>query len=48
MRMMKRLNAYLSGLCEVLEHADREKPMREYCAGPMLPLKRKSVEPIAA
>ena len=48
MRMMKRFDAYLSRLCEVLGHADREAPMREYCTGLMLPLKRKSVEPIAA
>src|SRR3990167_6366620 len=48
MRMMKRFDAYLSRLCEVLGHADREEPMREYCVGLMLPLKRKSVEPIAA
>jgi SRSO17 transposase len=48
MRMMKRFDAYLSKLCEVLGHADRDEPMREYCTGLMLPLKRKSVEPIAA
>ena len=48
MRMMKRFDAYLSRLCEVLGHADRDAPMREYCTGLMLPLKRKSVEPIAA
>src|SRR3990172_8695420 len=45
---MNRFDAYLSRLCEVLGHADREVPMREYCTGLMLPLKRKSVEPIAA
>ncbi|OGA41931.1 MAG: hypothetical protein A3G26_00100 [Betaproteobacteria bacterium RIFCSPLOWO2_12_FULL_65_110] len=48
MRKMKRFDAYLSRLCEVLGHADRDEPMREYCTGLMLPLKRKSVEPIAA
>ena len=48
MRMTKRFDAYLSRLCEVLGHADRDEPMREYCTGLMLPLKRKSVEPIAA
>ena len=48
MRMMKRFDTYLSRLCEVLGHADRDAPMREYCTGLMLPLKRKSVEPIAA
>ena len=45
---MNRFDAYLSRLCEVLGHADRDVPMREYCTGLMLPLKRKSVEPIAA
>src|SRR3989304_1588518 len=48
MPMKKRFDAYLSRLCEVLGHADRDEPMREYCTGLMLPLKRKSVEPIAA
>ncbi len=48
MRMMNQFDAYLSRLCEVLGHADRDAPMREYCSGLMLPLKRKSVEPIAA
>src|SRR3989304_5821888 len=48
MRRKKKLDAYLSRLCEVLGHADRDAPMREYCTGLMLPLKRKSVEPIAA
>ena len=48
MRIVKRFDAYLSRLCEVLGHADRDAPMREYCTGLMLPLKRKSVEPIAA
>lgn len=48
MGMMKRFSAYLSRLCEVLGHADRDAPMREYCTGLMLPLRRKSVEPIAA
>ncbi len=48
MQRMQRFEAYLSRLCEALGHADREGPMREYCTGLMLPLKRKSVEPIAA
>src|SRR3972149_2067253 len=48
MPMMKRFDAYLSRLCEGRGHADRDAPMREYCSGLMLPLERKSVEPIAA
>ncbi len=47
MQRMQRFEAYLSKLSEVLGHADREGPMRDYCTGLMLPLKRKSVEPIA-
>lgn len=48
MRMMKRFDAYLSRLCEVLGHADRDAPMREYSTGLMLPLRRTGVEPTAA
>ena len=33
MRMMKRLDAYLSRLCEVLRHANRDAPIREYRSG---------------
>jgi SRSO17 transposase len=32
----------------VIGHADRAKPLRDYCTGLMLPCERKSVEPIAA
>src|SRR3972149_949610 len=45
---MNRFGASRSRVGEVLGHADREEPMREYCTGLMLPLERKSVEPIAA
>jgi SRSO17 transposase len=48
MQMMKRFDAYLSRAVRSAGHADRDKPMREYCKGLMLPLKRKSGEPIAA
>jgi SRSO17 transposase len=32
----------------VIGHADRAKPLRDYCIGLMMPVARKSVEPIAA
>jgi 2-iminoacetate synthase ThiH len=43
-----RLSAYLDALCSVLGHADRAAGLRGYCSGLMLPLERKSVEPLAA
>lgn len=39
---------YLDHLCEALEHASRNVGMKDYCRGLMLPLERKSVEPLAA
>jgi SRSO17 transposase len=36
------------GLTSVLGHADRAKPLRDYCLGLMMPCERKSVEPMAA
>ena len=32
----------------VIGHADRTKPLRDYCLGLMMPCERKSVEPVAA
>lgn len=43
-----RFSAYVDGLVEVIGHADRERPLRDYCLGLMLPCERKSVEPMAA
>jgi SRSO17 transposase len=43
-----RFAAYVQGLSSVLGHADRIGPLREYCAGPILPGERRSVEPMAA
>jgi SRSO17 transposase len=40
--------AYVDGLAQVLGHADRVEPFRDYCMGLLLPGERKSVEPIAA
>jgi SRSO17 transposase len=44
----KRFSAYIDGLVSVIGHADRAKPLRDYCRGLMLPCERKSVEPMAA
>ncbi|PQP03423.1 IS701 family transposase, partial [Burkholderia cepacia] len=39
---------YLEHLCDALGHNDRESGLRGYCQGLMLPIRRKSVEPLAA
>ncbi|MGC2463013.1 MAG: transposase, partial [Steroidobacteraceae bacterium] len=39
---------YMRRLCEVLGHADRHCGFADYSRGLMLPIERKSVEPIAA
>ena len=44
----ERFAAYVEGLAEVIGHADRAQPLRDYCLGLLLPGERKSVEPIAA
>ena len=43
-----RFSAYVEGLVSVIGHADRAKPLRDYCVGLLLPGERKSVEPMAA
>ena len=43
-----RFGAYVEALIEVIGHADRAEPMRDYCMGLLLPIERKSVEPMAA
>jgi SRSO17 transposase len=43
-----RFAAYVEGLTTVIGHADRAKPLRDYCVGLMMPCARKSVEPLAA
>src|SRR4030081_2850026 len=43
-----RFSAYVDGLISVIGHADRARPLRDYCTGLMMPCERKSVEPIAA
>lgn len=44
----KRFAAYMDGLAQAAEHADRRIPLRNYCMGLLLPGERKSVEPMAA
>jgi len=44
----ERLEAYIDGLASVIGHADRVRPLRDYCCGLLLPAERKSVEPMAA
>ena len=43
-----RFLAFVDGLRSVIGHADRAKPLRDYCIGLMMPGERKSVEPMAA
>src|SRR5271167_3283698 len=43
-----RFEAYVEGLVSVIGHADRARPLRDYCVGLMMPCERKSVEPMAA
>ena len=44
----RRFAAYLGSLARAAQHADRSEPLKNYCRGLLLPLKRKSVEPMAA
>jgi SRSO17 transposase len=44
----KRFAAYIEGLADAAGHADRHTPLKNYCAGLLLPGDRKSVEPMAA
>jgi len=44
----KRFDEYLARLAEAAGHADRVVPLKSYCMGLLLPIERKSVEPIAA
>jgi SRSO17 transposase len=43
-----RFAEYVESLATVLGHADRVEPLKDYCAGLLLPGERKSVEPMAA
>jgi len=48
MAILTEFEEYLEHLCAVLGHADRTSGMKDYCRGLMLPIERKSVEPLAA
>jgi SRSO17 transposase len=41
-------DAYVEALIGAIGHADRAEPFRDYCLGLMMPVARKSVEPLAA
>jgi len=43
-----RFSGYVDGLVSVIGHADRAGPLRDYCTGLVMPVERKSVEPMAA
>ena len=44
----RRFAAYVEQLGGVIGHADRKRPLRDYCMGLVMPAERKSVEPLAA
>ena len=44
----ERFSSYVAGLVSVIGHADRAGPLQDYCTGLLMPLGRKSVEPMAA
>ena len=46
--MASAFDAYVEALIDVIGHVDRAEPLRDYCTGLMMPVKRKSVEPLAA
>jgi SRSO17 transposase len=41
-------DAYVEALVGVIGHADRAEPLKDYCLGLLMPVERKSVEPLAA
>jgi SRSO17 transposase len=43
-----RFDRYVERLVKVIGHADRAEPLKDYCTGLLLPVERKSVEPLAA
>ena len=44
----QRFDLFVDLLASAIGHADRRAPLRAYCTGLLLPLERKSVEPMAA
>jgi SRSO17 transposase len=47
-KQKQRFAAYLESLALAANHLDRAEPLKAYCRGLLLPLERKSVEPMAA
>lgn len=43
-----RFSVFVEGLVSVIGHADRARPLFDYCIGLIMPGERKSVEPMAA
>jgi SRSO17 transposase len=43
-----RFSKFVEGIASVIGHADRVRPLWDYCVGLVMPVARKSVEPIAA
>lgn len=43
-----RFAAYVQSLAQAAGHLDRHEPLKAYCKGLLLPIERKSVEPMAA
>ena len=43
-----RFATYVEALSAALGHADRRGPLKDYCLGLLMPVERKSVEPLAA
>ncbi len=48
MEPIDKLSQYIDYVCEDIGHKKRRQGFREYCQGLMLPIERKSVEPLAA
>src|ERR1051326_851677 len=44
----QRFDQYVARLADAVDHPDRAQPVRDYCTGLLLPVQRKSIEPIAA
>lgn len=40
-------DAYVDALIGMIGHADRAEPLKDYCLGLLMPIERKSVEPLA-
>jgi len=48
MEMIEEFTAYLEHVSAGVGRCERKASLRDYCQGLMLPLKRKSMEPLAA